>query len=354
MKKVKKKNMAVKSAAVEQWNGITVRCKTGEQGNVPRSSSSQSPDIIMAGTTPLADPSILTDPTNYDNAYSNKIYIGNTNYLYVRGKNFTDKDLDGTWNLFYAPSNILLYPYLWEENKLATSDGNQNPAFSIKAGEIGASENAFSWLAPALPSGQHYCMIGLANTAEHGNPVAGVTNITSLAEIFANNANIAQRNVNMVISQDAIVSEIVGYDQGSEEATVDLKIIFKNIPKGSSYTFGSGTPLNGKTLSISDTNTVDNDFFKGWPDETIPANWRTNFALSLHLGSDWSGIPAGAKPSVEVRAELVQGSGDKLYHLGVVAERNFITGELRTDALGGPVKVITVGTVTTVVSNVNF
>jgi len=330
---------------VEKWTGMVVRCKGGEQGNVPRAASSNSPDIAISGTKPFSDPSILTNPSNYDKVYDNKLYINLPNYLYVRGKNFTDKDFSGTWNLFWSTPNILLYPYLWEKNQLATSSGNQSPAFTVKAGAIGASTDPFTWVPPQVQD--HYCLIGIANTPDHGNPVKGVNNITNLAEVLANNANIAQRNVQIITGNVPQVVSTAGYDQGSEPSKIDLAVIFKNLPKGSSYTVGSGTPLNGKPLYHEDSNTKDNNFKYAWTDLEVPAQWNTIFNYTLTFGKDWSGIPAGAFPEVTIRGELVQETTDRLYHMATNAERHPITRKARLDATGGPVKLITVGSVTT-------
>ncbi len=327
--------------AQEPWGGVVVRCTTAETGTVPRNASSQSPDIIMAGTKPFENPSMLTDPANYMKAYDNKLYIDNPNYLYVRGKNYTDGDLSGSWNLFWAEPNILLYPYLWQNNQLATSSGNKNPSFDIKAGEIGASEDSFTWVPGATSS--HYCMVAIANTPDHGNPVEGVNNIKSLADVMSNNGNIAQRNTQIITGNVPSFVSNAAYDQGSEGAKVDLAVLFSNLPKGSSYSVASGTPVDGKTLSHSASDTQDNDFKYAWTNLEIPAHWNTMFTYSLTFGSDWSGIPKDAHPKVEIRGELLQDSTDSLYHLGTEAGLDPVTNELRVDATGGPVHMITVG-----------
>jgi hypothetical protein len=339
--------------AETQWDGIVVRCSTSETGDVPRTVTSSSPDIICNGTIPLPDPSILTDPANYSNAYGNNLQEGVANYLYVRGKNFTTDALAGSWNLFYAPSNILLYPYLWEKNQLATSGSNKNPPFTIDAGKIGASEDSFVWVVEAPPSGSHYCMIAVAITPEHGNPVSGLNTITGLAEYLANNGNIAQRNTHLQTGKIPDFADASNYDQGAEGALVDIATVFSNIPKGSSYTVACGTPVDGKTLSHSETSTTDNDFKYAWTDINMPANWSGLFNYSLKFGSDWSGIPPGKHPTVQIRGELVQASSDPLYHLGREADLHPITGEKRLDMLGQPVRIITVGTYQTVCPDVN-
>jgi hypothetical protein len=332
------------------WNGIVVRCNTNESGNVPRSTSTNSPDIILAGKIPFENPSFLTDPRNYNNYYANSLYVGLPNYLYVRGKNFTAAPLSGTWNLFYATPNILLYPYLWETNKLVTSSGEPNPAFTINPGEIGASTDAFTWV-PADTSDQ-YSMIAVANTPGRGNPLAGVTNITSLAEVLANNANIAQRNVQMVRGALPQVVSHASYDQGSEGFLMDIVARFTNIPKGSSCTVGSGTPVDGRTLYYSIPNSQNNDFQIGWPNLNVPAYWKTVFTYTLTFGRDWSGIPSGAIPTVDIFGLINLPSTDRLYHLGRDADPDPVTGRPRLDEAGQPVRVLLAGSIKTIAPDV--
>ena len=329
----------------ELWPGIVVRANTSEKGTTPRSSSSNSPDIIMSGIEPLPDPSVLTDPKNYGTTYDNSLYIGRYNYLYVRGKNFSGGALSGSWNLFYATPNILLYPYTWQSNQLATSDGNRDPSFSIAAGAIGASTNAFTWKPD--DTSDHYCMIAVANTPGHPNPVKDINCISDLALVLANNANIAQRNVHMIRGDIPEFADKVQYDQGAEAATVDIAVKFSNLPLGSTCTIASGTPLNGKTLSYHIDKTESTDFKYAWTDQAVPKNWATFFNYSVKFGSDWTGIPSTAHPAITIRGELVQESTDRLYALGRPADPDMRTGAKRLDNNGQLVHIITVGSSTT-------
>lgn len=326
---------------------ITIRNQQGENGNLPRQYSAGSPDIIVSGTTPMDDPYILEKDGNYGNSYNNTLYIGLPNFLYVRGRNFGTDNVAGTWNLFWSTPNILLLPYLWQANQLATSDGNLSPAFDIPAGAIGASTNAFTWT-PA-DTQDHYCMIAIANSPGHPNPLQGVRNVSSLAEAMANNANIAQRNLQLVRGNLPQVVSSAAYNQGDEEQKMDIVVIIKNLPKGSSYTVGSGTPLNGKTLQHGETNTKDNDFKYGWPDQLVPAQWSTMFSYTMTFGSDWSDIPDDAKPELTIRGEVVLDSEHRLYNHPAArfAEPDIFTNEIRLDKAGNKVKLMTAGTVTT-------
>ncbi len=325
----------------ENWNGIVVRSTLSEQGTVPRSASATSPDIVLAGSSPFPDPGFLTDPGNYGNVYDNGLYIGMPNYLYVRGQNGTQDALSGTWNMFWGTPNILLYPYLWESNAIATSSGDLDPGFAIGPGSIGTTTDPFTWVAPDISD--HYCLIAIANTPGHGNPLAGVSDIASLAAALSLNANVAQRNVQLIGGSLPEVAFQSGYDQGAEAAFVDLVVNFENIPAGSSYTISSGTPLNGQALSYGDANTIDNNFSSGWVDLDIPAQWNTVFTCVITFGNDWSGIPAGQKPTVTIRADLLQESGQSLHHLASELPRHPHTGQRRLDRSGGPMLAVTAG-----------
>lgn len=334
-------------ATTPKDGAITLRNKLGETGEVPRSYSASSPDIISAGKTPFPDPSILEKEENYGNAYDNSLFIGWPNYFYVRGKNFGTTDVSGQWNLFWAEPNILLYPFLWEQNQLATSDGNMAPPFDIKTGKIGASTNAFTWVPQNVAD--HYCMIAVALSPGFPNPLAGVNNVSSLAETLANNPNIAQRNLQLIRGAVPQMVSRAAYTQGDETQTMDLVVQFQNIPKGSSYTVNSGTPLNGETLHLDGTDTKTNNFKFGWTDREVPAQWTTMFDWTLIFGTDWSGIPVGHKPTVTIRGEILMDSTHRLYNHPVAraADPDLRTGQARLDKLGNVYKVMTAGTVST-------
>jgi len=343
MKSTSKIGLEQRKKSTSPWSGIDIRCTLSGDGTVPRAASSDSPDIILAGTKPLENPGQLTTPESYQKAYDHKLFIENLNYIYVRGKNYTNESIYGFWNLYSAPSNLLMYPYLWEHNYIENAVGLKDSAFEIDSCDVGVSENAFVWIPPALPNGQSYSLIGIAMSERHGNPLAGVNNVHDLAEVLSTNANIAMRKLSI---HDGDIPTVLGsilYDQGSEAALVDIRVIFKNIPKGSSYQVSSGVPMNGKTLSIEGKNSNQNYFSTGWNDLQIPANWNSAFDYSITFGNDWSDIAPFEYPSVEIRAELVISGKHKLYGLGQLAESNIQTAMRRFDSAGDPLRTINIG-----------
>lgn len=325
----------------QTWPGLLVRASLGDTGRLPRPTITQSPDIPISGPVPFDRPGFLEDADTYDNTYNYEVEAGFPNYAYVRGKNLTNQQIDGHWNLFFAQPNLLLYPYLWENNQLVTGDGNLNPPFSIQPGQVGATQDAFNWVPPG--GIDRFSMIAMAITKEHGNPFEGVHAISNLVEVLAKNGNVGMRNVEIVRGIVPEITSSIRYEQGSEAARVDIMAVCRNIPKGSSFFISSSTPLNGRTLSFSIESTGATDFRAGFIDLDIPANWSTTFNYTLKLGSDYSGIPNGAIPSVQLRAELVMDSGHALYDLGAAAEPDPATQAVRTCAKGTPLRVVAAG-----------
>lgn len=334
------------------WDGILLRGSLGELGNIPRGSSSSSPDLIAYGTAPFQDPGILEDEANYGNSYSNNIYLTQFNYLYMRGKNLHNGPVNGHWEFWAVPSNLLLLPGLWLNDpntvRLKTSDGNASPTFeATDQNQIIASRDAFSWLVNPLPEGRHYCLIGIAVSDINPNPIGDTDKISDWGAILAQNGNIAQRNTNLISGDLADMSDTVPYDQGSEASEVDLSFLFYNIPKGSYFRAGSGTELPGYgTISFEVQDTKDFNFKYGVPGLSIPANWSTNFGWTLKFGSDWGDITG--TPTVQLRAETPMTSEHPYYKLGRVAGLHPVTKQLRVDRFGAPVRILTVGSFQTI------
>lgn len=327
-----------------KWTGITVRNSAQERGEIPRPKSWYSPDIIVTGATALREPKILLKENVYHTLESQPMVAQHPNFIYVRGRNFTNVDQSGSWKLFWAPANILLYPKLWRDNQLRDSTSNLAPELNIKAGEIGATLDAFVWVPPPAQD-VHCCLIAMALTPGHDESVLGLKDILDLTEYNINHAHFAQRNLNLVNAGRPSVVDKVGYDHGDSDSTVDLSLLFHNLPKGSRFTIASGTPLNGETLSDSFTNSTENDHKRAWTNLKIPAKWTTLFSYTLTLGNDWSGIPEGAEPELIIRAEVVLDSQSRLYHLGEEALDKI--GRVRLGADKAPVRVLVAGSVTT-------
>ncbi len=336
--------------ASEVWNGILVRGSLGETGTIPRASSSNSPDLIAFGTSPMADPNVLTDEGQYSEAFSNQIFQGNFNYLYTRGKNLTGGPVSGHWEFWAVPSNLILLPGLWktDENtvRLQTSSGEIAPRFEAQFDdEIVASLDAFTWNVKPLSDGRHYCLIGVAVTDGHPNPIADQGKISDWGAILANNGNIAQRNTRLVVGDVPDITDSVPYSQGDEETDIEFAFVFSNMPLGSKFHVASGTPVPGEGIVELTIDPISqHDFTIGTKTFRMPAQWASNFNYSLIFGNDWGDVTG--TPSVTLRPQIPMVSTHRHYRFGRVAGIDPRTRALRVDKAGRPIRLLTVGAYT--------
>lgn len=290
------------------WGGIVIRGMPGDGESSPRKPYAESPDILPMGLQPLGDPTTLTTPESYAIDVGGAVCPGQPNYLYLRGRNTTASDVFGSWNLFWAPRNLLLYPDLWQDNQLAAASGGGAPALTIAAGAVGVSSDPFLWLPPIAPGmDDPFSLIAVATTPALDNPLVGVTGISGLAQALASNANIAQRSLRYFPGNAPLVWDTAYYAHGSEPATVMFVMEFENMPGGSSFTLTTDTPFDGRppTLTGSAPAGISNS---NWGPFPIPAGWASTFSYTVNLGSDRSTIPVGLQSKVTLCAYLIQGT----------------------------------------------
>jgi hypothetical protein len=281
------------------WDGILLRCTPGDDGSVPRAMVGDSPDIVILDQ-PLPDPGVLAQPGNYDGDNSSGLTIGVPNYIYLRGMNPTESIQSGIWHLYWAPRNLLLYPGLWVNNPLFTASGNPGPEFQIEPGAIGVSADCFVWTPPPT-TGDGYSLIAIATTPEEPVTQWSFTGIDDLASMLLNQGNIAQRNLQVLPGATQTMTDSIAYAQGSLPGTVYFRMQFENMPGGSSWGLSSGAaPPDSPTLFCPEGT----DTSLPWSlVVNLPAEWSMIISYSVTLGTDWSGVPAGAQPQATLTAE---------------------------------------------------
>ena len=133
------------------------------------------PDIISYGDKPIHNfKEILKENYSEDLKKMISLKQGYDNYLYVRGKNDSDKSVTKKIYLYYVPDKLKDWPFLWK--KLKTASGNEYVTVSdVKENEIAVGDDCFIWQqVPPLPDGSNeYCLIARAVIEVAGN---GMTN----------------------------------------------------------------------------------------------------------------------------------------------------------------------------------
>ena len=174
-------------------------------GTIPvLGSITQCPDIWLAGTKALADPStILASNESYAQSSSDDVVLNADNYIYLRGKNGADIPVSKRLELYYAPCGVINWPSKWVENKLKTGDGSEYVELvNVPAGSIAAGSNAFIWknVTPPPQGSDHYCIFANVNDAQNGHPVPGSSGFgkIDMAELVKNDLCIGWRNVRLI------------------------------------------------------------------------------------------------------------------------------------------------------------
>jgi hypothetical protein len=189
--------------AVSQFNGVYLRPNSGNAGSVPASGPySASPDIWFAGTTPIPNfQQALATDSSYATSSSNNIYSGQTNLIYVRGKNGSSVNKTNTVQLYYAPSGIINSPSQWQNNVIKTDLGQtQGHINNLAPKTVGVCDATFVWtnVAPPPPGSDHYCLFAQFNDANNSNPFPSVDTALDMGALIMNNLGWGWRNTSMI------------------------------------------------------------------------------------------------------------------------------------------------------------
>ncbi|MDY7093685.1 MAG: hypothetical protein SX243_12005 [Acidobacteriota bacterium] len=299
------------------YDDLYVRSRVGDPGTIPRSTAglSSSPDVIPYGLMPVDKPEEFFK-ANFDQSVGSNVFSNTANYLYVRGENLYDGARSGDVYLYYAESNLLLYPSVWRENLLYTSDQKDHISVSAAAkNDIWVTPEPFRWIAPPPPSGFHYCLIGRVVTEDHPNPIPNTGDIQSFAGWIADNGGLGWRNVSLIDSKTTFTRPNE-YSQGSTGDVMEINLIANNLPVGSEVWLTSGTRLpDGDFVSIPVTKITQPRQIIG-TSAFIPAGWQTTFSYSYR--SNDQPPPEGFDLSVRVNYATVAGTA--LYAKGKTLE----------------------------------
>lgn len=192
-----------RAAASSAFNGIYMRPHPGDDGSVPAPAPYTScPDIWLAGTQPVANyQTALATAASYGTASSNNIYSGQTNNLYVRGKNGATSTKTVNVSLYYAPSGVIQSPSQWQNNVIKTDTGQtQGTIASLAPGAVGVCDATFVWVnpVPPPPGSDHYCLFAQFNDANNSNPFPAVDTALDMGALIMNNLGWGWRNTSMI------------------------------------------------------------------------------------------------------------------------------------------------------------
>ncbi|HWZ16072.1 MAG TPA: C1 family peptidase [Mucilaginibacter sp.] len=272
------------------YNDLFLRDNLDDAGTVPAAGTlSTSPDIIPFGTAPVADPvSFFTN--NYNSDVGQDLIANAQNYIYMRAKNLSSGSDNGSFSLYYSPASLLLYPSLWQNNILKTSDGATSvPIPSTNQGNVAVGANPFTWQ-PQMISGDHYCLIGRIVTTANPNPIPQTGTIQDFASYIANNRGMGWRNVVVVNNGSPTFTQTVNYTQGTQAAQMAVIITCTNVPVGAQVAFSCGTPGPSPAINLPKTTVTNSGSFIVGVSASIPANWSSGISYS-YWGNNTTPLP---------------------------------------------------------------
>ncbi|MCO5381178.1 MAG: hypothetical protein NHB15_02880 [Methanosarcina barkeri] len=272
------------ASATTIYNDVYMRKYLGDTGKIPESGSwTWSPDIVPTGKALIQNP-VKTLTETYDSDIGKPTSLANQNYFYVRGKNLSPDPQTATFELYYCPAHLFLFPSLWMENQLLTSDGKkQVSASALAANDIIVPDQPFTYV-PV--SEEHHCLIGRVITDKHPNPLPdNITDMNALSEYILNNPNMSWRNVVLIKEDIPTFTHYFDLDVGDADCRVLLGLRCNNLTVGSSVAFSCGTPIpsgpdKGKTIELVKTEVTQPDIFLGQEEFNFPAGYKSNVSYS--------------------------------------------------------------------------
>lgn len=294
------------------YDDVYMRVNLDDQGMVPATGVwTHSPDIIPHGIKLINNPvKTLTDSWNSD--VGQPTTLNQQNYFYVRAKNLYNGARTAELELYYCPQHIFLFPSLWIENIMATSDGKtQVSASAKKKGDILVPDQPFT----NVPiSQEHHCLVGRVITDGHPNPLpSDISDMHALAEYMLEHPNMVWRNVVLVKKDIPTFTHSFNLDTQDASGKVRMGLDCKNITVGSSVAFSCGTPIpsgpdKGKTIELVKTEVTQPDMFLGTTELILPENFKTSVSYSY-----WAKTPIQAGWDVSFDAILIVPQSHRLY-----------------------------------------
>lgn len=216
---------------------------------------------------------------------------------------------DGDFYLYYAKCNLFLYPSIWKDNKIKTSD--QKDHVHVQAdgyGDIVVTDDPFQW-SHSMPVKDHYCLISRVVTKSHPNPIPEVGDIDNFAKYVTEHPDIAQRNVAFVNAETPTFSKSPKYTQGSKEEKVHFLLACTECPVGSEVAFSCGAPGPDPLIDMPRTKITDPSYQSFGIKSKVPAGFESDITFSY-----WSN---GGKPGkgfkIKISAIHVVSQGNELY-----------------------------------------
>lgn len=290
-----------------KYGGLFVRGYMGDTGDYPKPASSsvwESPDIIPWGTAVCEDPAAAFLGSNFNKAYSNDVYGGIQNYVYVRGQNFSGGDLKGKMYLYYSDSTMLLAPSTWKP----IPSSKEKPYISFAAGKganivCNSDDDGIFVVKPEKVSG-HPCMISRIATDKYPAPIPDLSNITDFSIFLRSDQSMgyAQRNLRYVdISlPNTTIEEHI--DNPFYTPITDAYVVLNlyGLPKNTEFQMTCPGSRSGCYIEVPKQKVMEDTYAKPLSIAAKVTNMPAGFSSPLYVYFWSNGIPVDYRFKIEV------------------------------------------------------
>ncbi len=326
----------------KQWSDMYIRDYIDDTGLYPTAGVlSHSPDIIPYGTAPVQDPSTFISDANWSKDLGKDLVANIANYIYVRGQNLANKAQQGKIYLYYSKASLLLYPNLWQNNQIKTSD--QSDFVDVSASAVGkkfVTQNPFVW-APEMISGDHYCLVARVATVDNPANIPQTGNIQDFAAFISNNPNFGWRNVAVVDAGSPTWTQTVEYKQGTKGGKMRFTLVCQKVPVGAEVSFSCGTPGPNPIINLPRTQVTNSTSFIVGISSDVPANFDSYISYSY-----WSNGHAPLPGfSIEMQVSYLVTTDNLLYSSALPMRALDVVHPSERELLAaiGPTKEVLVG-----------
>lgn len=214
-----------------------------------------SPDIIVSGSAPAADPASFIDPDAYGWYFSQAAVSTVANYLYIRGLNYTSTGTQQSHvYLYYAQSDQILDPTKWQSTGFVLGGVAQNivPISATSQWQY-VETQAVVWTPPVLSTlGATYFLITwIDNSNAPTPPVFPSTPFANLAALTQYIQQNAQMAVLDTVYRGAFLRQFPGQTIGNDGtgAQTSPDIVVNGVTAAvDASVFASAASYNSTTL----------------------------------------------------------------------------------------------------------
>lgn len=243
------------------FEGLYLRHYMGQTPGQTGPAWTQSPDIWPNNTAPY-DPTQLVTAGGYATEPPTAETQSTANYVYVRGINTATQNITSRIWLYYAQSNVVLWPQSWGSQLIYLTDDPNTPRnyteVTAAPNQIVATDPGFLWTPQPFTGGDHYCLVAFSETPPSNPPVSPAPTTSfgtwdELAQFVITTPNMAWRNtspVSAAVPLWQLTAPIAGAEGGGQ---FSIGFQCTNMPTDSFLQFTVQGPDADDTISYPKT-----------------------------------------------------------------------------------------------------